>query len=165
MDYADWPYAPKEGYRSGNNYLTQALFVEMSRGTDVAEPMFSLGECDVEWNGKTLPSARLIYINSKGEHDAMSKLVGSYKQWTRLKELEWFRKEWELWHAEWMMLEGERARRYLVAQSPVSTSAAKTLFDHANKNDIGRPTKKRTKRDDSSELDDDIARVVEIRKR
>ena len=164
MNYTDWPHAPKEGYRVGNNYLTQALFVEMTRNLEV-EPLFSLGETDAEWQGRTLPSARLIYINSKGEHDAMSKLVGSYKQWTKLKELDWFRKEWELWHQEWLMLEGERARHLLRVQAPLSTSAAKTLFDHANKNDIGRPTKKKAKPDDTSELDDDISRVVELRKR
>lgn len=164
IDYALWPHSPKAGYRVGNNYLTQALFAETARGDDAA-PLYSLGETDVEWAGQLLPSARLIYINSKGEHDAMSKLVGSYKQWTKLKELEWFRKEWELWHQEWLMLEGERARHLLRVQAPLSTSAAKTLFDHANKNDIGRPTKKRAKADDSSDLDEDIARVVELRKR
>ncbi len=164
MDYENWPYAPKEGYRSGSNYLTQALFVEMSRGIDVAKPLFSLGESDVEWEGTTLPSARLIYINAKGEHDAMSKLVGSYRQWTKLKELEWFRKEWELWHAEWLMLEGEKARTHLRVASRGNVSAAKTLFDHANKNEVGRPTKKKTKRDDSSDIGDDSDRVVQLRK-
>lgn len=167
MDYANWPYAPKEGYRSGNNYLTQALFVELSRGVEVAEPRFSLGETDVEWNGRVLPSARLIYLHSKGEHDAMSKLVGSYKQWTKLKELEWFRKEWELWHQEWLMLEGERARGLLRLQAcgAGGTSAAKALFDYSNKGTIGRPTKKRTKADESDALDDDISRVVALRKK
>lgn len=166
MDYANWPYAPTDGYRSGNNYLTQALFVETSRSTDVAEPRFSLGESDVEWNGRLLPSARLIYINSLGEHDAMRKLVGSYKQWTRLKELEWFRSEWELWHQEWLMIEGEKARKLLQSHAMLTggTSAAKTLFEHSNKNGVGRPAKKKTKHDDGDAVDSDVSRVIQLRK-
>ncbi len=167
MNYADWPYAPKNGYKQGTNYITISLFIETHRGLEgLPDPLFSLSEADAEYQGKMLPSARAIYLHSKGEHDAMSKLVGSYKQWCRLKELEWFRSEWELWHAEWLMLQGQDARNWLKVHQSESVSAARTLFDDAKKADVGRPKKpKRESRNDADAEAADVDRVVAIRSR
>lgn len=165
MKYADYPYAPKGGYRSGSNYLTAALFVETQKaGQEHIQPRYTLKEDDVEEGGVVYPSARLIYLASKGEHDAMSKLVGSYYQWLALKELAWFREKWEMWHAEWLMLQGQDAREQLRTHALVNVSAASTLFKDAKTHPtVGRPKKERQKRDDSAAYEEDAARVVAIR--
>ena len=165
MDYVNFPMAPLEGYRAPNNdYLTASLFVEMHRGA-IQPPRFSIGDTEVEWEGRIIPCARLVYINSKSEHDAMSKLVGSYRQWCKLKELAWFKEAVESWHDEWLMIQGGSALKKLTVHSLDSVSAAKTIFDHANKNARGRPRKsKMPERDDSGNVDDDISRVVEMRR-
>lgn len=165
FNHAEWPYSPDAGYRGGTNYRTISLFIERCREGDES-PYYSLSEADVCVEGKWYPSARLIYINSKGEYDAYRKLVGSYKQWTVLKELAWFREFWEAWHAEWKMLQAEKAREKLVAFSKTEVSAARALFDDAKKNaTAGRPKKSRARRDDADAEESDMARVVAIRPR
>jgi hypothetical protein len=164
IDYANLPPAPPEGCRGDNGlFLTTALFVETNVDRKYP-PRWSLGEVDVEQNGVVYPSARLVYLHSKGEHDAMSKLVGSFKQWTRLKELEWFRKELEAWQAEWLLLQADKAREQLAFHAYKNPSAAKTLFDDANKRGVGRPKKKRHNQTENPEDDaSDAARIVNIR--
>lgn len=163
-DYANWPFSPAEGYRVGANYLTMSLFVEKHRGTD-AQPLYSLSETETTENGVTYPCARSIYLASKGEHDAMRKLVGSFKQWQVLKELSWFRKEWEAWHAEWSMIQAQEARELLKqhASDKGGSSAAKALWDDAKKLQVGRPRKSRAKADTSEAEDEDVSRVVALR--
>ncbi len=163
-DHANFPYAAAAGFKGDNfTFLTTALFVETNADRKYP-PRFSLGEVDVEEAGVVYPSARLIYLFSKGEHDAMSKLVGSFKQWMRLKELEWFRKELDSWQAEWAMLQADKARQQLEFHAFKNPSAAKTLFDDATKRDVGRPKKPRSKKADAEDdIDADSNRIVSIR--
>jgi len=165
FNYAEWPASPQEGYRIGTNYLTVGLFVELERG-NTGDPLYSLGETDVwdEARQRWFPSARLIYLASKGEHDAMQKLVGSFKQWAKLKELEWFRKELDGWMAEWAMKKEQHARELLEFHAFKNPSAAKTLFDDAKKKAPGRPVKSRAKKDNSTDVEDHINRVTQLRK-
>lgn len=164
MDYSNYPYAPADGYRSFNQYLTVGLFLETHRGQEHIKPRYSLGEADVTVDGVVYPSARLIYIQSKGEHDAMCKLVGSFKQWCELKELAWFRECWEMWHAEWLMLQGQDARGWLKVHSMKSPGAAAALFrDAKTAPGAGRPRKPKVRNDDSGAIEDDVDRVVRLR--
>lgn len=164
MDYANWPFSPPDGYKSSGQLMTAGLFLETHRGQEHIRPLYSLGEADVVEEGNTYPSARQIYIHSKGEHDAMRKLVGSFRQWTILKELDWFRSAWELWHAEWLMIQGQDAREWLRLHSAQNVSAASTLFKDSKGMSVGRPKKDRTRKDDSKEHADDADRVVSIRR-
>lgn len=166
FDYENWPFSPAEGYRSGPNFLTVSLFVEKHRGTEVP-PLYSLAETETTQDGVTYPCARSIYLASKGEHDAMRKLVGSFKQWQVLKELAWFRKEWEAWHAEWSMMQAQDAREMLKRHAGVKggAAAAKALWDDAKKLQQGRPKKGRTRSENHEAEDEDASRVISLRGR
>lgn len=163
-DYANLPPAPPEGYKGDNyTFLTTALFIETNVDRKYT-PRWSLGEVDVVEGETVYPSARLVYLFSKGEHDAMTKLVGSFKQWTRLKELEWFRKELESWQQEWALLQADKAREQLAVHAFKNPSAAKTLFDDATKRDVGRPKKRKGTKPDAADDDDgDSNRIVNLR--
>lgn len=162
IDHANWPFAPLEGYRAGGQFVTVSLFVELHRGTENFKPMYTIAEDDIEVDGVVYPSARRIYLASKGEHDAMRKLVGSFKQWSKLKELRWFDTEFQMWQDEWKMLQAEKARELLVKHAEGQPSAARALWDDAKKAAQGRPTKKRTKTDPTPDAADDAERVVSM---
>lgn len=162
--YEEQPFSPAEGRKGENRqFLTTALFLETNTDRKYP-PVFSLSDVDVLEDGVLYVSARLIYIHSDGEHDAMLKLVGSFRQWERLKELGWFAKELESWQAEWSMRKVDEARRLLKVHALVNPSSAKALFDDAKKRTtVGRPRKKRVAERDEDDVTDDASRVVSIR--
>ncbi len=167
IDYVDFPYAPLDGYRGSNNiHLTNALFVETTSTPDI-EPLFTIKESAIIHNGRLIPSARLVYIHSDGEWDAMSKIVGSFRQWAKLKELKWFQDLLDLWKAEWYLRQETLARALLFqhAAAKGGASSAKALFDDAKKGGRlpGRPKKAKGKQNEDDAIGADASRIVSLR--
>ncbi len=162
FNYREWPASPSGGYRSGVNYLTEALFVETTRMAATIPPLYSLAETESEWNGIWYPCARKIYLHSDGEHDFLVKLVGSFKHWNILKELRWFKLRLDLWQDEWRMYQQDKARVYLDmhASAKGGAGAARALFDDAKKTNVGRPRKQKVVLTDTSDHTPDADRVV-----
>lgn len=171
-DYRNFPEAPACGYKGENGcHLTNALFVETSQTPNIP-PRFTLGDIPIKReDGTLIPSARFVYVHSKGEHDALKKLVGSFAQWARLRELKWFSDLLRAWQCEWYMKQECEARELLAmhALGKTGSAAAKALFDEARKagKGAGRPAGKKKAKNNTNEdyeLGEDLARVVAIRK-
>lgn len=171
FDYASWPMAPAEGFKSeGNNlWCTQSLFLETTRhspGGIHPAPLYTLGDVEKwsdEW-GIWVPSARMIYVYSSGEFDAMRKLAGSFKGWQALCSLKWFNNELINWQAEWKMREANEARTLLKSHAGVTASAAKALWDDAKGQAKGRPKKAKAEAAET-DTEDDSARIVEFKRK
>lgn len=171
FDYKNWPCSPSEGYKTeGNNaWATQSLFLETTRfkpGGRHPAPLYTLADTakwSEEW-GVWLPSARMIYVFSQGEYDAMRKLVGAFKNWQALKALKWFCDELSNWEAEWKMREACEARVMLKVHSLENAAAAKALWVEAKAKDVGRPKKGKPKIEEP-DVDNDSERILQFRSR
>mgnify|MGYP000347871633 CR=1 FL=1 len=178
LEYAEWPYASPSGRRGNGNglWLTNALFLERADQDKGYEPDFTL-EDEAVWHEPSqtwLPSARMIYVHSKSEYDAMRKMVGNLGQWKQLKKLAWFRELLEAWQEEWYMRKENRARELMDMHALDNAATAKALYEDAKRRGkgAGRPVKldKPKARSAQSDpegdaVDSDAARVLEFRQR
>lgn len=88
IDYENWD-CRSQGVvlRLGNNVqATKGLFYEHLSDTAA----YTLKNEDVIRDGKHYVSAYQVYMHSIDESDAALKLVGSYRHWRKLLDLDWF---------------------------------------------------------------------------
>lgn len=170
-EYAEWPYANPAGRRGTGNglWLTNALFLERATKEDYA-PDFTLQD-EAVWHEPSqawLPSARMIYLYSKSEYDAMRKLVGNAAQWNNMKKLAWFRELLGDWQAEWYMRQEHEARALMKMHAVDNAATAKALFEDAKRQGkgAGRPAKRKEQAPQEPErAAGDGARILALRPR
>jgi len=173
FDYAAFPHLTRDGFRTQGNFKirTRSLFKEECPDGEEAEVMWTLSDqeyyCHIQ--KRWIPSACLVYIHADDEYDALRKIVGSSKQWDTLKETKWFPGYLELWQAEQSHMQRSTIKAQLlegvISGGPGYVSAARTLLDMIDgKQSVGRPAKKKAKKDENApgREDADYDRVVGI---
>lgn len=130
----------------GLRICTKALFYEFRHHTTskITAP-YCLKDWDYEYNGVTYLSMYMIYMRCDSEYEAAIQLLGSYKQWCKLRECSWFIPYIERWEAERNIRDEAVARSILVALTEAgNVTAAKTVYANSNKTKaegVGRPAR------------------------
>lgn len=146
--------------------LTQSLFLEVGY-TD--EAIYTLKEVDHEYNGKTYPSIKRLYLEAADPTEyvfATTHLLG-WKHWQRICENKLLRKHIDEWRFELELKLRSEAVHIIYGQSRKgSITAAKWLAERGwDDRPAGRPSKseieKQTKiiQDVQNEFEQDYARL------
>lgn len=128
--------------------ITQSLFLEIGY-TDMA--VFTLKEKDFEYNGKTYPSLKRLYIEFEDvtEYEFANTYLLGWQHWKRICENKQLRKNIDEWREELefkMRSRGVKALK-LSAESG-NYQAAKFFIDKGwDKRTAGRPTKAEIERE------------------
>ena len=152
------------------SYRTQSLFVETNGTTD--EPIMTLREVDIEYNGTVLPSLRKIYMETADpeEYEVAIKVLGSWEHWTRffgnkkiMKYINQYRNELEVKIRSGAV---KAMIKTAVEDGSKGTSAAKYIAEKGwNKRKAGAPSKIEVKRELAiqtgidEELEQDLKRI------
>lgn len=153
--------------------LTQSLFLEIGYNTDYA--VYTLKDFDHEYQGKTYPSLKQLYLAHEDpvEYDFATTHLYSWDQWQQMCDSKVLLPHIEKWRFELQLKLSSQAVRDIIASTEEEGGfqARKYVAERSwNKNPVGRPKK------DTSELDrkleerlnnefkDDVARVVEFRR-
>lgn len=172
FDYPNMPYLAREGIQSkGNNkYATRALFLETAERDMKPQALWCLAEHEIFAYGRWFPSAWMVYIYATDEYDALRKLCGNVRQWEHIKAMtqpKVFANHLEKWQAEQAYLQKAMIRKTLldnaIAGAPGYTTAAKMLLSMVEgKNPVGRPKKVKPVKDETTDVEADYDRVVNL---
>lgn len=125
-----------------NRPLTQSLFLEIGYGT---EAQFTLKEEDHEYNGKTYPSIKRLYLECADptEYEFATTYLLGWKHWVRLCANKVILRYIEEWRVELeVKLRSRGVLRTMAAADAGNYQAAKWLADRGWDNKgAGRPTK------------------------
>lgn len=153
--------------------LTQSLFLEIGY-SDFA--VYTLKEYDHEYNGKTYPSLKKLYLKEEDptEYVFAEKHLLGWQHWKRLCENKLIRKHVDEWREELELKIRSQAIKdmmNLCASENGNFSAAKFLADRGwEKRAAGRPSKAEKERQDriedriQEEFAADVARMSDFRK-
>lgn len=176
FDYANWPDAPRVGFRhdGNNNFATRALFLETCE--DFSMVQYTLTE-DAKWCPEVqrwLPSAWMIYIHSSDEYEAARRIAGNVRGWEAIKgmTLPWRGKfitqilpDWE---AEQIFLQKSKLKRELLAsiragRPGIAGAARMVLQIIEGKNPVGRPKgKDKGEPEPTGDVEGDSARIFDF---
>lgn len=128
--------------------LTQSLFLEISYND---KAVYSLKEDHCEWEGKTYPSLKKLYLEMSDptEYGFATKYLLGYKHWKRMCENKLLLKHIEEWREELeMKLRSQAVRSMLQSAEQGNYQSAKWFADRgwANKG-AGRPSKAEIERE------------------
>lgn len=123
---------------------TQALFLELGYDTEVA--VYTLKDWDYEYEGKTYPSIKRLYLQMEdvGEYNFATEYFLGWKHWCRMCENKAIRKHIDEWRNELELKLRSTALRTIVDMSAEDKGfqAAKYIAEAAwKKNAVGRPKK------------------------
>lgn len=153
--------------------LTQSLFLEIGYNTQYA--IFTLNDEDKEYDGKTYPSLKKLYLESEDptEYRFAKKYLLGWKHWRRLNDNAILRVHFDEWREE---LEVAMRSEAVLSIVDMTTSeqgnfqAAKWLADRGwDKRGAGRPSKAELEREKriseriGDELGADIIRMQDHR--
>lgn len=134
------------------NFLTQGLFIEHQYNTERA--VYSWGEEDKEYKGKTYPSLKRLYLEMEdvGEYEFATTHLCGWKHWMRLCDNESvLLPHIEEWRMELEIKLRGRAIKNIIndanAGKPSSPSSNKYLADKGWSKKVGRPTKAEQERE------------------
>lgn len=126
--------------------VVQGMFLEVNY--DVSMAVYTLKDVDYEYEGKTYPSLKRLYIEMDDvtEYDFANKYLLGWQHWKRLCENKMIRKHIDEWREELELKVRSRAIRdmqNLCAGENGNFGAAKFLADRGwDKRAAGRPSKK-----------------------
>lgn len=152
------------------NFYTQKLFLELGYDADVA--VYTLKEYDYEYEGKTYPSIKRLYLQMEDvtEYNFANEYFFSWNHWQRISNNQVIKKYIDEWRLELDLKLSAAAIKNIIDMSSEERGfqPAKYVAERGwNKNPVGRPKK------DTSELDaktnerlneiysDDVARLRE----
>jgi len=163
-------FTPDQLKDSNNAPLTQSLFVE-TNGTD-KDPIMTLGDNDLDMDGKTLYSLKKIYMEEADpeEYRVAIRIFGSWAHWKRLldnkkimKYIIQYREELDV------SIRSEAVRSLIVSaslDSPKGISAAKYIAEKGwKKRKAGAPSREEVKSElkaqveIDAELEEDMKRL------
>jgi hypothetical protein len=145
--------------------LTQGLFLEVGYNEDFA--VYTLKDWDWEYNGKTYPSIKRLYLEHEDvlEYDFASTYFLGWNHWLRICRNRLFSKHVDEWRQELELKLASRAVRSILdmSEDEKGFQAAKYIAERQwNKNPVGRPKKDTSERDKAIEerLNDEFAEDV-----
>jgi len=159
----------------GGKPLTQSLFLEINYDENYA--VYTLKDQDHEYNGKTYPSIKRLYLEMEDptEYEFATKYLLGWQHWKRLCANAALRKHIDEWREELelkIVSQGVRDMINLTGSEGGSFQAARWLAERGwEKRKAGRPSKaeidKRVAQDAKirEDFEGDIARMEEYRKR
>lgn len=154
--------------------LTQGLFLEINYDEKYA--VYTLKDYDHEWNGKTYPSLKKLYLETEDpvEYRFVSLHLASWNQWQRLLANKIIRKHIDEWREELrlkLMSAGVRELQMLARSENGNFQAAKFLAECGwDKRRAGRPSKEELEKALAMEnrvqedFDADIKRLEDYRR-
>ncbi len=150
--------------------LTQSLFLEMGYQEDFA--MYTLKDWDWQYNGKTYPSIKRLYLahDDPLEYDFATTYFLGWNHWLRLCENKAIRKFIDEWRTELELKLAAQSVRNIIDMTADEKGfqAAKYVAERGwNKNPVGRPKKDTSYQDAkiderlNEEFGDDVKRLKE----
>ena len=149
--------------------LTQSLFLEVNYNTDYA--VYTLGDEDREYKGKTYPSLKLLFMKSEDvvEYDFANEYLLGWDHWMKLNGNKLLREYFDKWRHELELSVRSSAIKNIldVAADPEKGfQASKWLADRGwDKRPAGRPSKYEVERETAvrarihEEFEDDFKRL------
>ena len=138
-------------------YKTKGLFLETNRNyKNNGNAPYTLKPYDHEFKDVFYPSAKKIYLSCEDptEYSAAIKMFGSWEQWEKLCELDWFMEHLSEWRKELEVLLRSKSVKQIISEAEAGTSkslsAAKFIAQGKYKtsggsSNRGRPSKKEVK--------------------
>lgn len=157
-----------KGVDSMGKFITQGLFLELGYGEF---SVYSLKDYDYEYNGKTYPSMKRLYLESNDptEYKFASEYLLGWRHWQRLCENKSVRKHIDEWRFELeLKLRSEAFKQTYELAKTGQFNASKWIADRgwATKG-AGRPSKsdiereKKIQADIVEEYEDDVVRMFQ----
>lgn len=148
--------------------LTQSLFLENGYNTEYA--MYTLSDVDKEYQGKTYPSLRRLYLEMMDptEYEFANKYLWGWNHWQRIAANSLMTEAIEDWREELEVKLRSMAVKSIVISALGSYNAAKWVADGSWKQKRGRPSKaelakeKRMRERAAQAADDDSDRIVDF---
>jgi hypothetical protein len=128
-------------------WRTHSLFRESYLPGEEYPPEFTLGEEDIEYEGRVLPSMRRLFLSYSDPtgYQFAKEVLGSYEHWKRLCRATWFKQHLEVWLEELevkLLSQGlQKIQKIAKDDSGQSFNANKYLAEKGWQPKKGRPKK------------------------
>ncbi len=166
----DWKPSRESLLDSMGRPITQSMFLEVGYSEAA---IYTLKDIDWEWNGKTYPSMKRLYILEEDptEYEFATKYLLGWKHWIRICENKLIRKYIDEWRDELeIKLRSKAVKEMIKNSSKGKIVASKWLADKGwSQRGAGRPTKaeieteKKFQANIADEFSGDVARLRAIK--